>query len=313
MEEKKKPIWMQILIFILAMSVCLGLYFGMRANLEKLKEKRSARINDDFKSCFYQLDMVKNDKNTNKVRFEGFYFRLNQDTPTLDKKSDLCILLVNTENPKEVHSFSVKNRIERRDIEEYFKCEYVYLYSGIVTEYKEIDLKGKTYEVLLKEKRLEWSAIETGLYVHDGQLVRYNPKTFQNPNVVGTELEKIVKDGYLMAYRPDMDVWVYQYAWNLYWIVGKNYCFEEDGSTYIQFQMNTTQVEHLPEERLLHGWDTSNIGDDFEKHEVTEKMGVEGYRVSVREMPVDYSVSHIWTGYHLDSWVWRDDFRPVLK
>lgn len=309
---EKKPILMQIILFVLAMGVCLGLYLGLKLYIIDIKEKEIVRVKDNFKS-FYQLDMEIDSNNPNKIGFNGVYFKLNQNTLDLEEKSDVSVLLVNVENPKEVYVFPVIRRTERIDIEKYFKCDYLYLFSGIVTEKKEIKLKEKTYEVLLKEKKMLSNSIETGLFVKNGQLVRYNPDTFRVPDVVGTELEKIVTDGYLMAYRPDFDVWVYQYEWRLYWIAGPNFFFEENNSTYIQLQMETTQVDRLPEERLMNGWNWSNIGDRFEKHEIIGGLGERGYRVSVRDIPVEYATYHIWTGYYDVAWVWRNDFRPVLN
>ena len=34
------------------------------------------------------------------------------------------------------------------------------------------------------------------------------------------------------------------------------------------------------------------------------------YRVSVRDIPREYSVTNVCTGYYDNEWVWRTDFKP---
>ena len=126
----------------------------------------------------------------------------------------------------------------------------------------------------------------------------------------GADLDEIMNNGVLRVYRPDYQCWVYQVGWSLYWIVDKDFHFEDDGSTYIQYQMWTTQIQNLPEKRLAHHnyWD--NIGGYFEEHELEGDFG--DYRVMKREIPTVYSVTSIVTGYYKNGeWIWKNYFRPI--
>ena len=123
---------------------------------------------------------------------------------------------------------------------------------------------------------------------------------------------KIVKNGVLRVYRPDYHCWVYQKGWSLYWIADKDFDFEEDGTTYIQYQLYTTQTERLPEKRLKNGHLWDNIGGNFEKYELEGDFG--GCRVMKRDIPTAYSVTSIVTGYYKNGeWVWKNYFRPFYQ
>lgn len=308
-----KQFGIQLLMFILAMGLCWGFYFLMRQCITNMKMNKIVLVKDNYASFFYQLDFVQDMDNHNMIGFEGVFFKLNQDAPVINEKSEISVIMVNVDNPKEKYIFKVTNRVNREDVDDYFKCNYNFLCSGFITDKRMIDTNGKVYEVFFKENMLKNETLETGLFVHDGIMERFNPKSFIEPKVERTPLENIVKDGFLMDYLPDYDVWIYQYEWKLYWITGDNFYFEEDGSTYIQYQLNTTQYDRLPWERVENGWYWSNLGDYFEQYEVYYN-NLESYRVSVRELPTDYSITRIETGYYIDNeWVWRSLFRPILK
>lgn len=96
---------------------------------------------------------------------------------------------------------------------------------------------------------------------------------------------------------------------NLYWIADSGFDFEEDGSTCIQYQLWTTQPDRLPENRIQYEFD--NLGFTFEDYEIE---GFEGYRVAMRPLPTEYSITAIVTGYYKNGdWVWKKYFRPVLS
>ena len=128
----------------------------------------------------------------------------------------------------------------------------------------------------------------------------------------GADLDEIVENGVLRVSRPDCHCWVYQKGWSLYWIADKDFAFEEDGTTYIQYQLYTTQTERLPEKRLAKGHLWDNIGGYFEKYELEGDFG--GYRVMKRDIPTAYSVTSIVTGYYKNGeWIWKNYFRPFYQ
>lgn len=82
--------------------------------------------------------------------------------------------------------------------------------------------------------------------------------------------------------------------------------------SYIQYQLWTTQTEKLPQERLDNNWLWDNIGGNFEEYEMQSDFGE--YRVMRRELPTEYAITAIVTGYHKDGkWIWRNYFRPIYE
>ena len=119
-----------------------------------------------------------------------------------------------------------------------------------------------------------------------------------------------VKNGTLLVCRPDMHIWIFQYDGSLYWVAGEGFHFEEDGMTYIQYHLWTTQTEKLPPGRLAENHFWNNLSGYFEKLEISGDFGK--YRVMRCDLPTDYSITSILTGFHKDgTWIWANSFRPV--
>ena len=119
-----------------------------------------------------------------------------------------------------------------------------------------------------------------------------------------------VKNGTLLVCRPDMHIWIFQYNGSLYWVADEGFHFEDDGLTYIQYHLWTTQTEKLPPGRLARNYFWNNLSGYFEKYEISGDFGK--YRVMRCELSTEYSVISILTGYYKnETWVWANSFRPV--
>lgn len=194
--------------------------------------------------------------------------------------------------------------LESKLANDYYKCEYDYLHGGFTARTGEALAPDAEYEVLVKWPRMK--AISTESYIN-----RKVPEELAE--LAGdAALDAVIRDGILKVSEPDRSCWVYQYGGELYWFAGPDFDFEEDGSTYIQYQLNTTQVEKMPAERLANGWDWDNIGFVFEENEVPVAGG--GFRVAVRPLPTEYAITAIVTGYYNSyKWVWSRYFRPEVE
>ena len=194
-------------------------------------------------------------------------------------------------------------RKPRSDVNTYFSCDYDYTDSGFTATG---EIGNGEYEVFIK---WPWSiALSTGVFVSSSDVHYADEDEFAAPELDAD----FVKDGILRVYRPDYHCWVYQKDWSLYWVVDEDFCFEDDGSTYIQYQLWTTQTDRLPQHRLDHNWLWDNIGGNFEDYEILGDFGE--YRVMKREIPSEYAVTSIVTGYHKDGrWIWKNYFRPIYK
>ena len=195
---------------------------------------------------------------------------------------------------------------ERPEVNKYFLCKTDYTRSGFRAS-GEADPEEE-YEIMI---RFPLSGLlATGSYI-TGERIHYVPdKEFREPEAAGTELEEIIRNGTLRVFRPDYHCWVYQKDNCLYWIAEPGFTFEKDGTTLVQYHLWTTQKGQLPEKRLKNNWFWDNIGGYFEQYELEGNFGQ--YRVSCREIPREYSITSILTGYYKNKkWIWSEYFRPV--
>lgn len=220
---------------------------------------------------------------------QGECFIIGKNTP--DKYS---IVL---KNDTSTISLPTQTGIDQPDINSYYESEYNYLNCGFVADVSSVP--DGTYEIFVDFKK--YGLKETGCYLVDREI-----KYSVDPGVQANN--EITQNGYLLVAQNHC--YVYQYKGNLYWFIDEEYPFEEDRTTYIQYQLWTTQSERLPQVRIDNGWDWDNIGFVFEEYEM-EPIGK--YRVAMRPLPTEYSITSIVTGYHKDGkWIWKDYFRPVL-
>ena len=240
--------------------------------------------------CF-QIDDVVVDE---EVALSGFAFQYDQ--PDRDYSLELRSIKDGT------RTSLVTSRTARLDVEDYFGCG---------EKNTGFTAKGKfnpdsEYEILI---RWSWiGTISTGVFVSSSGIHYVPENDFTLPAIDAP----FVEDGILRVYRPDYHCWVYQYHNDLYWIADQDFNFEPDNSTYIQYQLWTTQTDKLPQHRLDNNWLWDNIGGNFEDYELEGDWN--GYRVMKRELPTAYPITSIVTGYHKDGkWIWKEYFRPYYE
>lgn len=246
--------------------------------------------------CF-QIEEAERENDT--LRLSGFAFRYKLEA------KDMNLILRSTETGEQA-KLTVRYGLPREDVNAYFQCGWDYTDSGFTASGRATP--GEEYEVLI-----QWPgtiAIPTGVYL-TGTDIHYAPeKEFSPPDAEGTDLEDIVKQGSLRLYQQDRDCYVYQYQGSLYWIVGPDFSFEEDGTTYLPCRVWTTQPDRMtaPSGKRRDIWD--NLSVYFEKNELTGDFGA--YRVAARSLDTGYAITVIGTGCYRDgTWVWEKDFRPV--
>lgn len=290
----------QCAVFVLLMGVLIGLYV-VALHYVKLKRDIDNIIQDNYNIVF-QIDEVNVEENT--LSLEGWAFRLNKDA----LNGDMELWLYDLQEAEIVYP-DITEYARRTDVNEYFACEYNYSNCGIKTNFsgEKFVLANKNYEVLVAD--INGARVyQTGNYVCNGKLLYCLPEEYCELEVAETDIEQIVNTGILRVYRPDFGMYVYQYEGALYWIAEPSYGFV-DGDTFVQFQMNTTQIEKLPEYRLANNWFWSNISFSFKSKELTE-CNTGKYRVAKYELPTDYSITKIWTGNYIDGWIWKQNFWP---
>lgn len=190
--------------------------------------------------------------------------------------------------------------LARPDVNAYFDCEQNYTWSGFQAD---VEMEGEwEYYVIAGPLLL----IPTGTYISENGVHYVAEDGFKPPELD----EDFVSVGTPLVCRPDEHCWVYQYGDCLYWVADEGFRFEDDGSTYIQYQLWTTRPDRLPHVRIENGWDWDNIGGNFEDYELAGDFG--RYRVMRCHLPTAYPITSVMTGYYVNSsWIWCECFRPV--
>ena len=293
LEKSRKK---QKIFFCVSMTLVICIYLLSMKQINKIFDV----IEDDF-SWVYQIDSI--EEKDGQLQIKGWAFALNENA----KQENCEIILYDTKTGKGIYPKMAYE--SREDVNEYFLCEYDYTESGFMASIsvQNLQLENNVYEILLKPKETK-KTFSTEVYYSNGQMTYVHPKEFVPLEVEGTDLEEIVKQGVLRVYRPDYGMYVYQYEGELYWIAEPEYGFV-DGDTYVQFQMDTTQIANLPEYRLINNWFWSYLSFNFQSKELLD-WNTGNYRVARYLLPTEYSLTHIWTGNHSDDWIWKSDFRP---
>lgn len=272
----------------------------------------------DYIKLINQIEDIKIENN--EIKIKGFAFML--DTDSDDTK--INILLRNTRNGKEIWA-DVK-QIYREDVNAYFNCEYNYGNSGFYAAVKEKKIKSEEcYEIIVildyvitgvdnNGKSIETKlrkAVSSNRYIINGEMYCYNPYEF-NPldmNIKSDLLNDVINYGILCFYNKDIGIYVYQYDDKLYWLTDEIFEFKNDGKTYIQYQLETSRTDKLPDHRIQYGFD--NIGFYFEEYEYVDE-NIKPYRVAIRDIPDNYPITYILTGMYdsvNNDWVWKKHFQ----
>lgn len=300
MESRKKMFLQGIICIVLLCLIWGGYLLGIK-QIEKFKHREIVLCVDDF-SWIYQVDSITVEEDS--FCLNGFAFRLNHNA----LGNEYEIVLHDIDSGR--NYFPKMNYVEREDVNKYFDCEYDYLKTGFRAFFdgEEFITTGNHYEVLLRVLGTK-NAYHTGTFLVDGQIMFANPQSFKSPKVDGTDLEEIVDQGILRVYQPEYGMYVYQYEGALYWIAESRYEYDEDGNTYVQWHLETTQKERLPEERLENQTYFDNRGFYFREVEVRE-LNTGEYRVAKKVLPTEYAISLMNTGKYKGEWIWLKNFRP---
>ena len=292
-------------------------------------KRKSFQDTSDTNKYVYQIEdlSIVNDE----IVIKGWFFELknvrNKEREVMaDTRLGLVLYDMNSEikrdlDGNEILKAGISMNMEyqdRKDIDSYFNCDYDYSHCGFIakTNKSNIDLENGEYQIVIKPNRNENKgiSIDSNTYIEKGRLIFKNPHKSTRLEVENTDLLNIVKDGYCLVDYPEYHIYVYQYDWKLYFIADEQFYFEEDGTTCIQYQIDTTQYNKLPAYRIEKGNYWSNIGADFEKYEITNSINCGKYRVCVRDIPRDYSVTRIVVGYYSENeWIWQKSFMPIYS
>lgn len=312
-------------IIIFGGLTCIILVFVIINFYINEKNKREFEVISDSNNCTYQIENLEVDGDSLKI--SGWFLELNKirnSSEICHEKKKLGILLMDMDlykNKVDEDLSSKKNGIkmevisqDREDVDEYFNCEFDYSHCGFIAQLKknDIDILNGRYQIVFKPEESGNEGILSSFYIDKGKLFHTNPSSYREPDVSGTDLEDIVNAGVCLACFPENGIYVYQYQDRIFWIADEGFKFSDDGNTIIIYMMDTTQFDKLPADRIENGYYWSNISESFEKYEITGSINCGRYRVSVRDIPREYSVVCIETGqYEEGQYIWYSLTRPI--
>ena len=296
-------------------------FFLVNELIDDNKKKSFVYINGNI-GYSYQLEEASTEEDDLVIK--GWFFKqkkyrnIEQD---FNYEDQLGLLLFDIDKNTGTSSGELKGvvtqliREKRDDINEYFSCEYDYSDCGFVCKINKslVDLDNGKYEIIIKPDINSNRGLVVG-YLINGKLEYINPKEHVLLDVKNSDLEKIVNEGTCLVCDSNFHICVYQYDWKLYWIADSFFDFENDESTFIQYRVDTTQFNKLPSDRREKELFWDDLGADFESGEITSEINCGIYRVYVRDLPKDYSVTEIETGYYSDGkWIWQRSFKPDYR
>ena len=146
-----------------------------------------------------------------------------------------------------------------------------------------------------------YNSISAQTYIYDGE-IQY-VKNAPEPDIIGTDLERVVFAGDLMCYQPEYDTFVYQVNNKLYWLIGKPF----EGSLILHYY--TDEPEKLPENRIPYGFDNKSfVGDSYRN--ITSSLNCGKYTVFIETLPQSYRISAVKVGMNKGKRVlWEEYFR----
>lgn len=164
---------------------------------------------------------------------------------------------------------------------------------SVPDEKVEVDIRFKYY-----------SPVSTFSYISKGRVEDVGGNV-PEPDVEGTDLSMIVNYGVLKAYEPSCYTYVYQFGNRLYWLIGSVL----DKQTTVLCYLYTNEPDKLPEKMRKYKCDIQNFRAGA-KNEMSRTMRCGRYRVFYRDLPAEYNVTCVRTGFYAEKKTkWQKYFR----
>lgn len=294
-QEIQKNIWLQICFCTLSLLLLLVMYLPLKTLIktERTADKILKRAVTEDNNVLSDITEVK--ESGKKLILSGWIIRLNTEKQEVsvvlspvdaETEQDIILRTKQSDNPVVL------------DYLNYLKQEQT-VGSGFLAEVKQEKLvEDVCYEVLLyvtAESDVQYTTkVSSNKYLYNGEVFPYNPLEFSAPEFADEQMKQVVEEGYLLGYTMEHGAWVYQYEDSLYWILDKNVGRNAEEDLYMFFHLQTPHTDLLPEWRKEYGFDNQ----DFSISAYELKLEEEYYRVAVRNLQTEYSITYITTGHY---------------
>ncbi|MFW5632102.1 MAG: hypothetical protein ACOCMZ_03025, partial [Acetivibrio ethanolgignens] len=195
----KQKSWMKRYgIHAVICTVIIAVAFGINRKIN-IDRSHVYTLSDTVYTLLKEVTAVKKEGNTLYLSGWGF------DTNYYDENSTCELILQDTETGETLWPKMAKNP-ETVQIADRYTNGSDYSGAGFEGNLKENKLKeDSVYEILLRytsnytdENGTEQQyvrTVTTDEFYYQGEITEYNPKTFVAPEISGTELEKVIKNG----------------------------------------------------------------------------------------------------------------------
>lgn len=280
-QEKLK----QIVFFAVAMALVFILYL---VGLKLIYKVDVGDLKEDAYSLLYEFEAMKTEKDS--IVITGWAFLPEQTA----EQGAVELYLYNTTDNQ-----IVKLKNSYYDLEELnlvFEDAFDYANAGIRAEIKshKLDFENNVYElvVALKSPRRVY---KTNTYLTSSGISYIHPENKVLLDVEGTDLEQIIENGRICVFRPDVDLYMYQYGNDLYWISTRDVVWIEQ----LFYPLQKDKVKDFDGQ-----WDYRSFSS--QEHSVKD-MNTGKYYVAKSSLPTEYDVRYGYTGG--DNWGWSQRFR----
>ena len=173
--------------------------------------------------------------------------------------------------------------------------DYTYCGFEVSADLEKTGIKDTDCEIIIQQNEYSSDIVPTGEYIVDGELSFKNPDTFIEPDVAGTDLEEIVRDGVLRAHVPDCGFYVYQKDWKLYWLIDEN---NAQGMEAVNFDYYDYMALSLRDSMEEYDYHTEFMQGHYSQDKSAEGMNTGHYKVIIRDIPVSFPVAWIEIGVY---------------
>lgn len=210
-----------------------------------------------------------------------------------------------------LYDLNTKNKIypkittglKRDSVNEYFNSDCDYSNCGFEANISSSN--NSDYEILVKFKGSK--ELRTNTFLIHGRIMYIDDFGLPTNNYIN----EVFNNGICLVM--ENSCLVYQYDRKLYWFLDKDFPLESDGRTIILYELFTVDSFNSDSYSIRTGINKKWINYSF-VFEDNEIQSFGNYRIAVQDLPTDFPIVSILTGYYKNGKKeWQKYFRPIIS